>query len=114
MTKECFMTIRFDSKVVRRHFLNDIAEKVIATSEYKQDYFYENEVSYALPDQPYFDVDMPDVYWNFLTIGAANQVVNQGIADSGYGVDSPHYNRLLALKNTPESLPEDNGAIGAC
>ena len=29
MTNECFMTIRFKDEVVRRHFLNDITEKVI-------------------------------------------------------------------------------------
>ena len=109
MTNECFMTIRFKDEVVRRHFVNDITEKVIPDQdniECDENPIYEDVVFFAFPDQPYFDTSMPDNYWNFLTLMRANQVVNQGIPDSKYGVDSRGYSRLLAKQNTPESIPE--------
>jgi hypothetical protein len=107
MTQKCFMTIRFENEVVRRHFLNDIMKKVIGTQGQEsiasgEVPFYDDDVSYAFPDQPYFDTCAPDIYWNFLTILQANQVVNQGISDSKYGVEWEHYNRLLAKKNTAD------------
>ena len=112
MTKKGFMTIRFENEVVRRHFLDDIAKKVI----YAQDQegiasgevpLYDDDVSYAFPDQPYYDASDPDVFWNFLTIVQSNQVVNQGVSGSKYGENSRCYNRLLAKKNTPESVLEE-------
>jgi hypothetical protein len=113
MTKECFMTIRFESEVVRRHFLNDTILKVIMTSDCEE-HCYEDEVAYALPDQPYFDADFPATHYNFLTIQAANQVVNQGISDSNYGVDSAGYSRSLTVKNAATSFCEEDAALGVC
>ncbi len=112
MTKECFMTIRFENEVVRRHFLDDLAAKVIHAQDQEsiasgEVPFYDDDVSYAFPDQPYFDASAPNIYWNFLTILQANQVVNQGANDSKYGVDWEHYNRLLAKKNAPDSLLDE-------
>ena len=112
MTQKCFMTIRFENEVVRRHFLNDIMKKVIGTQGQEsiasgEVPFYDDDVSYAFPDQPYFDTCAPDIYWNFLTILQANQVVNQGISGSKYGENWRYYNRLLAKKNTPDSALEE-------
>jgi len=112
MTQKCFMTIRFENEVVRRHFLDDIMEKVIGTQDQEgilsgEIPFYDDDVSYAFPDQPYFDASIPDVYWNFLTIIQANQVVNQGISGSKYGENWRCYNRLLAKKNTPDSILDE-------
>lgn len=112
MTKECFTTIRFENEVVRRHFLDDVMEKVFNTQD--QDGiasgevpFYYDDVSYAFPDQPYFDARIPDIYWNFLTVTQANQVVNQGISGSKYGENWDCHNRLLAKKNTPDSILDE-------
>lgn len=112
MTKECFMTIRFENEVVRRHFLDDLAEKVIHTQDQEsiasgEVPFYDDDVSYAFPDQPYYDASNPGAYWNFLTIHKANQVVNQGISDSKYGENWHCYNRLLAKMNTPDSVLDE-------
>ncbi len=103
MTKEYFMTIQFKDEEVRRRFLDDVAMKVILTDE-SCEYDGDSLVTYAIPDLPYFDTDMPDTYWNYLHVWAANQVVNQGITDSKYGVNWRCYNRLLANLNAPESV----------
>jgi len=97
---------------VRRHFLDDLKEKVIHDQDQGriasgEDPFYDDDVSYAFPDQPYFDSRFPDIYCNFLTIHQANQVVNQGVPNTKYGEDWRCYNRLLAKSNTPDSVLDE-------
>ena len=107
----CYMNIKFESEEVRRRFLDGISENVICAQDYEGiasgDPFYEDDVSYAFPDQPYFDSRFPDIYCNFLTILQAQQVVNQGVSDSQFGENWRFYNRLLAKQNTPDSVLDE-------
>jgi len=108
----CYMNIKFESEEVRRRFLDDLKEKVIHDQDQGriasgEDPFYDDDASYAFPDQPYFDNDFPDTYCNFLTINQANQVVNQDVSSSKYGEDWRGYNRALAKKNTPDSVHDE-------
>ena len=103
----CYMNVKFESEEVRRRFLDDIAELIIETDENRDDFTlvgYDRHASvlYSFPDLPYFDSEMPEVYWNFLDTARANQVLNQGLTYSKYGEDFWGYNRLLALKNMTE------------
>ena len=102
------MIIKFQSEDVRRRFLVDIDELIISTDEERDEfervgYDSSSAVSYAFPDQPYYDHTIPDAYWNYLHILAASQVVNQNIPDSGYGSNSGEGKRLLAKRNSVSS-----------
>jgi hypothetical protein len=109
------MTVQFHSEEVRRRFLDDVAELIIETDENRDDftlvgYDRHSLIHFSFPDLPYFDTDMPDVYWNFLDTSRANQVLNHGLANSKYGEHWRGYNRLLALKNMTEEQYQEHRA----
>ena len=111
----CYMTVQFKSEEVRRRFLDDVAELIIETDENRDDlalvgYDRDASVLYSFPDLPYFDSEMPGVYWNFLDTARANQVLNQGLTNSKYGEDFRGYNRLLALKNMADEQYQQHRA----
>ena len=111
----CYMTVQFKSEEVRRRFLDDVAELIIETDENRDDlalvgYDRDALVLYSFPDLPYFDSEMPGVYWNFLDTARANQVLNQGLTNSKYGEDFRGYNRLLALKNMTDEQYQQHRA----
>ena len=111
----CYMTVQFKSEEVRRRFLDDVAELIIETDENRDDlalvgYDRDASVLYSFPDLPYFDSEMPGVYWNLLDTARANQVLNQGLTNSKYGEDFRGYNRLLALKNMTDEQYQQHRA----